>query len=48
MNLPVGQKQNGIHYHSVVEINFLRGELDGYDANGLISHAGLGVLTIKR
>jgi glyoxylate utilization-related uncharacterized protein len=41
MNLPVGQKQKGINYHSVAEINIiLRGELEGYDANGHISRAG--------
>jgi mannose-6-phosphate isomerase-like protein (cupin superfamily) len=41
MNLPVGQKQKGIHYHSVAEIYvILRGELEGYDANGHITRAG--------
>jgi mannose-6-phosphate isomerase-like protein (cupin superfamily) len=41
MNLPVGQKQKGIHYHSVAEIYIiLRGELEGYDANGHVTHAG--------
>ncbi|KAL4860762.1 RmlC-like cupin domain-containing protein [Aspergillus spectabilis] len=41
MNLPIGQKQKGIHYHSVAEIYIiLRGELEGYDANGHITRAG--------
>ncbi|KAL4939245.1 RmlC-like cupin domain-containing protein [Aspergillus oleicola] len=41
MNLPVGQKQKGIHYHSVAEIYvILRGELEGYDGNGHITKAG--------
>lgn len=41
MNLPVGQKQKGIHYHSVAEIYIiLRGKLEGYDGNGHITHAG--------
>ncbi|OGE54622.1 hypothetical protein PENARI_c005G04574 [Penicillium arizonense] len=41
MHLPVGQKQKGIHYHSVAEIYIiLRGELEGYDGNGHITRAG--------
>lgn len=41
MNLPVGQKQKGIHYHSVAEIYIiLRGELEGYDGNNHITRAG--------
>ncbi|KAJ5924903.1 hypothetical protein N7454_007542 [Penicillium verhagenii] len=41
MNLPFGQKQKGIHYHSVAEIYIIiRGELEGYDGNGHITRAG--------
>ncbi|KAL2823608.1 RmlC-like cupin domain-containing protein [Aspergillus cavernicola] len=41
MNLPMGQKQKGIHYHSVAEIYIiLRGELEGYDGTGHITRAG--------
>ncbi|OQU93629.1 Cupin domain-containing protein [Cladophialophora immunda] len=35
MNLPVGQMQKGLHYHSVTEIYIiLRGELESYDGKG--------------
>jgi mannose-6-phosphate isomerase-like protein (cupin superfamily) len=41
MNLPVGQRQKGLHYHSVAEIYIiLRGELEGYDGRGHIPRAG--------
>jgi len=41
MNLPVGQRQKGLHYHSVCEIYIiLRGNLEGYDGRGHITRAG--------
>jgi mannose-6-phosphate isomerase-like protein (cupin superfamily) len=43
MNLPVGQRQKGLHYHSVTEIYvILRGELEGYDGRGQTHRAGPG------
>jgi mannose-6-phosphate isomerase-like protein (cupin superfamily) len=41
MNLPVGQRQKGLHYHSVCEIYIiLRGNLEGYDGRGHITRVG--------
>jgi mannose-6-phosphate isomerase-like protein (cupin superfamily) len=41
MNLPVGQKQKGLHYHSVTEIYvILRGQLESYDGKGQKHYAG--------
>jgi len=43
MNLPVGQRQKGLHYHSVTEIYIiLRGELEGHDGRGHKQRAGPG------
>lgn len=42
MNLPVGQMQKGLHYHSVTEIYIiLRGELESYDGRGQVHRAGV-------
>ncbi|KAF2494375.1 hypothetical protein BU16DRAFT_550397 [Lophium mytilinum] len=41
MSLPVGQRQKGLHYHSVTEIYvILKGELEGYDHTGHPHRAG--------
>jgi mannose-6-phosphate isomerase-like protein (cupin superfamily) len=41
MSLPVGQRQKGLHYHSITEIYvILKGELEGYDHTGTPHRAG--------
>ncbi|GAB7356246.1 hypothetical protein MBLNU459_g7060t1 [Dothideomycetes sp. NU459] len=41
MSLPVGQRQKGLHYHSVAEIYVvLKGELEGYDGKNQTHRAG--------
>lgn len=41
MYLPVGQRQKGLHYHSVTEIYIvLKGELTSYDGKGQTHRAG--------
>ena len=41
MNLPVGQRQKGLHYHSVTEIYVvLKGHLMSYDGKGQTHRAG--------
>lgn len=41
MSLPVGQRQKGLHYHSVAEIYIvLKGELEGYDGKNQTHRAG--------
>jgi len=41
MNMPVGQRQKGLHYHSVAEIYVvIKGELEGYDGKGQLHRAG--------
>lgn len=43
MNLPVGQRQKGLHYHSIVEIYIiLRGELESFDHTSKTHRAGPG------
>ncbi|KAI9743688.1 MAG: hypothetical protein M1818_003004 [Claussenomyces sp. TS43310] len=41
MSLPVGQRQKGLHYHSVAEIYVvLKGEFEGFDGTNKTHHAG--------
>lgn len=43
MNLPVGQRQKGLHYHSVTEIYVvLKGQLEGFDNTNHTHRAGPG------
>jgi len=43
MNLPVGQRQKGLHYHSITEIYvILKGELESFDGTNKTHRAGPG------
>ena len=41
MRMPVGNRQSGVHIHSVTEICvFLKGEAESFDGVGVTHHAG--------